>query len=65
MSNYFGAMGTAILNKLKAGTALVVGSGYLRVRTDLAPWAGPILSDGQGWAAIVITIPWRWDHLNT
>lgn len=37
MSDYFGAMGTAILNKLKAGTALITELGGTYIYADQAP----------------------------
>ena len=37
MSNFFGAMGTAILDKLKAGTALIAELGGTAIYVDQAP----------------------------
>lgn len=56
----------AILTLFKAGTALQVASNVVvRVRADVAPYAGPVRSLGIDWSVVVITIPWRLSYLNT
>ncbi len=55
----------AILALFAPGTGLTVGSATVRVRTDLAPWAGAIRADRPGWSVVVLTIPWRLAYLNT
>lgn len=54
----------AILALFKPGTALAVGSAFLRVSSKTAPWAGQIRTTGDGWAVVTVTIPWWWDNVN-
>lgn len=41
------------------GTAMTAGSLTVRVRTDLAPWSGQILPQGDGRSVCVLTVPWE------
>lgn len=47
------------------GTTLTAGPLTVRVRTDLAPWQGQILPQGDGWSVCSLTIPWESYSLNT
>lgn len=41
------------------GTALTAGSHTVRVRTDVAPYQGQILPQGDGRSLCVLTVPWE------
>lgn len=52
----------ALLDDLLAlftpGTSLTAGSDTVRVRADVAPFAGQIIPQGDGWSRCVLTVPW-------
>jgi hypothetical protein len=51
------------VNAIKAlfapGTKIPVGAADFRVRKDLAPSAGEIIPQGDGWAICEVLIPWK------
>lgn len=49
----------ALLALFTPGTTLTAGDHTLRIRGDVAPWAGGFTPTGTGWAVCTITIPWR------
>lgn len=58
----------ALLGHFKPGTTLTLASGdELRVRRDLAPFAGQLVprEDAPGWAIVPVTIPFRLRTANT
>lgn len=51
---------TSILGVFLPGSALTLGNGdVVRIRGDVAPWAGQILPQGNGRAVSTVTVPFR------
>lgn len=57
----------AILTAFPPSQALptLANGDVLRVRGDVAPYAGQLVNDGKGRAVVQITIPWRCHSTNT
>lgn len=53
------AMSDAILARYAPGTSLSVSGGTAYVRSDLAPFAGPLRRVDGGWSLCVLSIPWQ------
>lgn len=54
-----------MLARFTPGTPIVVSGAVVRVRSDTGTYAGQILPTDDGYAVVVLTVPWRADSTNT
>jgi hypothetical protein len=55
----------AVLALFAPGTTVTAASDVVRVRTDVAPWAGQLLPLEGGWTVVTITVPFAARTTNT